>query len=383
MGVYNDFQNVFSNNLPVIIRRLFKGFLVLKGMMEGKDTASAKMPIRLQLEVTDKCNFDCIMCNRQSRENVTRNLNNDFDMELFVRVIEKMKPFYVTLNGLGEPLLNKEIGTMLAFCRKARITTSMPCNLSVSKILNSELVTNPPDRIIFSIHGATKEVFESISRKANYDACLSAMKKYIGSVDRSKTDIKVLCALQAKNLLEFKNMYNLLKEMQLVEGFCLVPAYDYGGPNTEERRIIPAVSEKKEAVLQIDACMEKSLEKQEIDFYKNWKNVIKSIKPSADDSQKKNNGPCLVPWFSTYIAANGNVLPCCYLTDEHYILGNVLNTPFNEIWNGPEYRNFRKNLREDRKNLSGCNYCSRNDSKRIKKYGAFFRAGSKWKKELK
>jgi radical SAM protein with 4Fe4S-binding SPASM domain len=55
---------------------------------------------------------------------------------------------------------------------------------------------------------------------------------------------------------------------------------------------------------------------------------------------------CTRPWRSTYVTANGNVLPCCFapFTTTDYagaILGNVFERPLTEIWSGEAYREFR------------------------------------------
>jgi radical SAM protein with 4Fe4S-binding SPASM domain len=46
--------------------------------------------------------------------------------------------------------------------------------------------------------------------------------------------------------------------------------------------------------------------------------------------------------MTTYITANGNVLPCCIspFSTTNYaglVLGNVFETPFAQIWNGARY----------------------------------------------
>ncbi len=51
---------------------------------------------------------------------------------------------------------------------------------------------------------------------------------------------------------------------------------------------------------------------------------------------------CFRMWQSTYITANGNVLPCCispFSTTDYagLILGNVFQTPFRDIWNNGRY----------------------------------------------
>ena len=61
------------------------------------------------------------------------------------------------------------------------------------------------------------------------------------------------------------------------------------------------------------------------------------------------------------MTALGTVYPCCvapFATNDHpsIELGNVLTTPFGEIWNGERYRRFRDQLMSDapHKACAGC-----------------------------
>ncbi|MFQ5610215.1 MAG: radical SAM/SPASM domain-containing protein, partial [Woeseiaceae bacterium] len=52
--------------------------------------------------------------------------------------------------------------------------------------------------------------------------------------------------------------------------------------------------------------------------------------------------PCPVLWQQTFVDKFGNVYPCPMMTDTH--LGNVRETPLEEIWNSDEYNELRKLL---------------------------------------
>jgi len=64
------------------------------------------------------------------------------------------------------------------------------------------------------------------------------MRIFFTLVDRNETTVKILCALQAKNLLEYKKMYKFLRDFSLLDDFNLVPVYDYG--DTDYHLIIPS-----------------------------------------------------------------------------------------------------------------------------------------------
>ena len=86
LAVY-DFTSVFGRSPAIIPGRLLKAARVLLGMVRGRDAASASMPLRLQVEVTDRCNFDCIMCNRLTRPGIDFKLTNDIDAAKFAKLL--------------------------------------------------------------------------------------------------------------------------------------------------------------------------------------------------------------------------------------------------------------------------------------------------------
>jgi radical SAM protein with 4Fe4S-binding SPASM domain len=378
----SDFTNVFGRLPRTILSRIGKGVSVALAMVRGGDRASSHGPVRLQIEVTDKCNFDCIMCNRLTRPNVQFKLNNDINYDTFRRLLDRARPYFVTVNGLGEPVLNKEIDKMLAECRRRGITTQMPSNMSIRKVMVGKVAANPPSVITFSMHGAFKESFEAISVNSEYEECISLFEEFLDKVDRKEVEVRILCAVQAKNLLDYNGFYDHLTRWGLVDHFFPLPVTDYSadgdgqGGHREDRRIIPTAGEAAAALAALERDIAACRDPRKRRFMEDWRGVVRSIKPAEEILEA---GPCLVPWFSTYITAKGKVLPCCYLTDESHILGNIFEEDFNAIWNGPRYREFRRQMRENRGHLAGCRHCPRNDAAKIRKLNPLSLVGTKWR----
>src|SRR5262245_2390070 len=50
---------------------------------------------------------------------------------------------------------------------------------------------------------------------------------------------------------------------------------------------------------------------------------------------------CLDPWFQPFIQPNGKVWPCCWFYED---LGNVHDTPFDELINTQPFKDLRREL---------------------------------------
>ena len=384
-----DFTSALGSSPTALPRRLLKGAQVLLAMVRGDDTASPRMPLRLQIEITDRCNFDCIMCNRLTRPNVDFKLTNDIDAPTFTRLLDTIKPYYVTLNGLGEPALHRDIDKLLGACNARGIRTQLPSNMSIPKVMLEKIAPNPPSVLTFSMHGATKGSFDAISVGGKYEVSTKLFEAFLARVDRRRTDVRILCALQAKSLGEHREFYEHLAKWDMLEKFNLLPAMDLVPGQAEERRVLPTAAEVEAAIEAVDrdiaACGD---DERRAQFYRRWRDVVEALRPpppppatadpTAGADVTYHTGPCLVPWYSTYITARGKVLPCCYLTDEQYVLGDIHEESFEQIWNGKRYREFRRALRDDRANLPGCRECPANDSARLRSYNPMSAIRSQW-----
>jgi radical SAM protein with 4Fe4S-binding SPASM domain len=353
---------------PFYIR---KAFSVLFYSILGSKNASNYGPLRLQIEITDKCNFDCIMCDRHNLKNI-RALKNEISFKKFKHLIEKIKPLYLTLNGLGEPLLNTKLFKFLELCNKKKITTSMPTNMSLMNETNIErLINNPPSILTFSFHGTTPSSFNSITQSSSFKHCLNNFETLVSKIDRKRTDLRILCVLQSKNLEEYNAMFLYLKKWDLLHSFRLEPVFDFV-PNHD---CLPSKGQIEQVLKKLNTDIKQEKEPEKKSFLLNWKSKILELYKRRDLHMR---APCLTPWISTYITATGKVLPCCYLTSEKYVMGNINKTPFMEIWNGKNYQIFRSLLIHSRKNIKECYRCFWNDASRVNMYRLFLLGYSRW-----
>ena len=215
------------------------------------------MPVRLQMETTDHCNLKCIMC---SREVMTGMNSSAITLDTFRKVVDEAQPFYVTLNGLGEPLLDKSIFEKLGLLHGKGIMTSMPTNgtyLRRDKL--EKLADNLPDILQLSIDGATKESFEGVRKLGDFEQIVNsyraiAMRRADGK-SRPGTQIRILCALQKKNLFDYRQMFALFKTIPDVS-FSLVPVFQFGAEGEGAiKDVTPSLVDVKRLLTELDAAI--------------------------------------------------------------------------------------------------------------------------------
>lgn len=63
-------------------------------------------------------------------------------------------------------------------------------------------------------------------------------------------------------------------------------------------------------------------------------------------------------WHSCVITWDGKVVPCCFDKDAHFVLGDLKEQTFKEIWFGEKYNHFRKSLLKSRSEIEICKNCT-------------------------
>ena len=326
-------------------------------------TSRPALPVRLQIEPTDICNLKCVMCTREILSGMD---STTLSLEKFRGLLDEIDPYYVTVNGLGEPLIDDTIFEKLGSLHERGIMTAMPTNgTRITGERASRLAENHPDTLTFSIDGATKRTFEAIRKQGRFEDIIRGYAEFLDlrrEGARPDTRVQILCVLQKGNLHEFREMYRLLQEMDGVDDFALVPVFDYDEAAGSFASLIPTRAEVSELHAAIDEALAGTTDREEIAFYGRWRGVASTW---LEEKKDPSTGACLVPWFNTYIDAKGSVYPCCYLAGTEHVMGNVTAKPFQEVWHGEAYSEFRSALSTDREHLEGCSTCPRNDSGRL------------------
>ena len=134
------------------------------------------LPITMDVEPTTGCNFRCTMCQVSSPDFKANNM----ELSTFIKFINDNKQLIkIKLQGMGEPLVNKNIYEMIKIAKQNGIATEIICNGSMLNKKNiSKLLKNSLAKLTISIDGASKQVFESIRVKSNFEEVISNSKNY-------------------------------------------------------------------------------------------------------------------------------------------------------------------------------------------------------------
>lgn len=149
-------KNITLNNLEILLHR------------ERIDS----VPPVLYLDITNRCNFRCRMCYQSTSHFLRQNLINDH-----MAIVVDMVPYLteITVAGLGEPLLSKNLLSLAErantlHCHTSVITNGslIPANLHILKHFST---------VSISFDGAEAKTFEALRNRSNFKQILNNIKK--------------------------------------------------------------------------------------------------------------------------------------------------------------------------------------------------------------
>ncbi|HEY48844.1 MAG TPA: radical SAM protein [Dehalococcoidia bacterium] len=135
------------------------------------------IPKKLNIEVSSRCNLNCIMCIRE----VVKEETGDMTLETY-KALLPVFPEIETVNliGIGEPLMNENLIEMIRL-GKAHLppngTLSLTTNATlINRHIAEQLVSSGIDDVVISIDGATAETFNAIRKGATLDEVLRGIQ---------------------------------------------------------------------------------------------------------------------------------------------------------------------------------------------------------------
>jgi radical SAM protein with 4Fe4S-binding SPASM domain len=273
----------------------------------------------LGIETTNICNAECVFCPYTTMER-KKKVMDDETFNLLVRRLkeEGIQPYGISLNGTGEPLIDKKIFDRARLIRKEFPKTILKFhsnfNLATEKTIE-EVLSSGLDEINISVNGYDKEKYEEIM-KIDYDQTMKNIRLLIEKRKKSfnKLKIRISMALVARNEGDEKNF---LKEWSdCVDSVAINRAHNYGGTVEETA----------------------------------GKNRIEHNVPPL---------PCKALWTSISIGSDGQVLLCCLDHEGKDNLGNIRDKKLLDIYFSDKLQKYRQmHMDGDLTALEKCAKCS-------------------------
>jgi len=253
----------------------------------------------------------------------------------FTKIIDQFSYLdYVEFQGLGEPLLNPELFKIIEYVRGKNISTGLVTNAS---LLNGEacrnLVRAKLNVMVISIDSFRAEAFEKIKPAIGFTNIIDNIKT-AKNITGDKINVSLHLVITNENIDDLEGYIRMASSLGIQRVSFTDQNLDMAGESGESLRI------KEPAKLNeaIDKVMRLSRkEKIQFSYFK--------LDPDAWPAGERRY-PCFFVWTFPYITWDGFVTPCCARPyPKEFNFGNVFETSFRKIWNGKEYREFRRLLK--------------------------------------
>ncbi len=303
-------------------------------------------PLEVYIEPTNRCNEFCTTCPRTF---FRREPEADLDRERFVRILDQFPGVErVVLHGVGEPLLARDLPAMVAEAngRGARVLFNTNA-LALHPRLQAQLVDAGLDELRVSMDAADPRTYRAVRGVDGYEKAMRRTAQfcaYLGQRGAARPRVSMYFIAMRENLAELPAAIERAGVIG-VAAVTLQRLVHFGeGLATREQSVM---AEDIDDLL--GSCRE-AADRAGVELLGTGNRPPSdSVRPVAGDQPWSG---CTRPWRSTYVTANGNVLPCCiapFSTRDYdgLILGNLFERPITEIWRGERYEAFRTAHRSD------------------------------------
>lgn len=277
-------------------------------------------PLLLDIELTNACNLDCLMCPRQI---MTRKIGF-MEKQTFQKIIDEAFPYKPGIRFIryGEPLLHKETFSFIDLAKQNGFVCHMTTNgILINNDIIDRIFSSGLDSIIFSFQGSTKEEYQKMRNNQSYDLLkvnIENLKRRRDKEERDKPFIQVTTTLLDETK---EDKENFIRQWQ----------------DLSDR---------------IDTWHTSLLRLRHID----------RLKPFLSRQRVEeivDQGRCLEVMTKLSIDWNGDVTACCSDYNGELVVGNIFKNSLKEIWDSRRLDKIRSILSDGRRNeLILCRSCT-------------------------
>lgn len=312
--------------------------------------AVAPLPREVYFEVTNRCNLLCETCPRTFFDLEPA---ADLSVDRMIEIADQLPNLErVILHGVGEPLLNRELPTMIAYASGRGARVIFNTNGTLLNERRGDAITEAGlHDLRVSLDAATPETY---LRVRGADVLPKILRNVAAFTERrtlrgeTAPHVSVWATVLRENLEELPDLVRIAADIGAGEVNLQRLVYNELGLAVSEQSVYRDLSARQEGVL--ERCREVARE------------VGISLTGSGGTDGEGAFGEiehpdqewrsCRRPWKVLYVTAHGTMLPCCIApfatTDMRAIvLGDVISDGVADTWNGETMRTFRTRHQSD------------------------------------
>jgi radical SAM protein with 4Fe4S-binding SPASM domain len=277
-----------------------------------------------QIEPTTVCNLRCAMCERDRLDTV-----GHMGLAQFEHILDELEGLQaVKLQGLGEPMLNPDFLGMMRALRARGIRAYSALNVTQISADSAEALASVADRVELSLDSADPAQFAAIRRGARLDDVVARIRVLAEARNRRGQflELSANAVVHTADGEALDALFELVSRLGLDRlNLDVVQFWDVGSGEKSVATLTAADLDKL-------ACEVKRLSRR-------WGLPARLMGPTVGYEN--------CPWYrgGIYVSWQGFVTPCCQRPDPRTIhFGNILEQPFEAIWQSDAYRGFREAL---------------------------------------
>ena len=303
-------------------------------------------PVEAYFEVANRCNSKCATCPLTfSPQEAARQLS----LAEFKRLVDQLPDLRrAVLQGIGEPLLNRDLASMIAYLKSRGVYTVFNTNAALlTRRRQRELIASGLDELRVSLDSSTPETYLKIRGIPAFDRVVANLAQTVRSRQELHSPtprIAIWMTALRENLFELPDLVDLAARTGVDEVYLQRLVYWGQGLATSQQSVHRAPSTAEQVI----AEAERRAARHGLAFR------------GADASAPRDGLLALAaarePWRAcsrplrlAYVTAQGTALPCCIapFTDAPFDsirLGNYLKDGIESVWRGEQYTRFREQL---------------------------------------
>ena len=378
----DEFKKAISaRKHPGMSNRLTLPLLMKQVMPYATSPAGrARLPITLYWSVNSVCNLYCQMCDvgtANKSSNFFANLRIDgklheIPLDKFKSVTDEVAHAKPTISITStEPLMYKPLGDAVAYARSRDLEVVVTTGAYLLPQRAEELAEARLSRLVVSIDGPPEVHNKIRGRKDVFERAADGIRKFREAVDRrgNKAEILINHTISNLNFDSLDAHYEAISQLPVDRMNFTYMNYvtDSLAARHNERwgskyaATVNCVNEYTQpGAVDVDVLHRQIEAVKQLDRDRQIASFLPEF--SRDELHKYFHSPhefmggsrCMVNWFIAEIIASGEVIP--YTRCYHVPFGNIHDQSFLEIWNGPKAREWRRDLRAERR-FPACTRC--------------------------